>query len=162
VSTLTEDRSSFLEFSSPEFRDKFPDFSFTIQHHPSEPPEFHLRKLAEVVQQLPENLIEYYSGEVSIAQRAKGYPKNGLSVVETVRQIEECGSWMGLRNVETDPEYARLMREVSKQIYAGVGDAVKGMHREEAFIFVTSPDSVTPFHMDEEHNFLLQIRGQNK
>jgi hypothetical protein len=27
------------------------------------------------------------------------------------------------------------------------------------WIFVTSPFAVTPFHMDHEHNFILQIRG---
>jgi hypothetical protein len=33
------------------------------------------------------------------------------------------------------------------------------LHRE-AFIFLSSPGSVTPFHMDPEHNILLQIRGE--
>jgi len=31
------------------------------------------------------------------------------------------------------------------------------MGRREGFIFVSSPGSVTPHHMDPEHNFLLQI-----
>src|SRR3546814_7348487 len=33
------------------------------------------------------------------------------------------------------------------------------LHRE-AFIFLSSPGSVTPFHMDPEHNIMLQIRGE--
>jgi len=33
------------------------------------------------------------------------------------------------------------------------------MCEREAAIFVTSPGSVTPYHMDKEINFLLQIRG---
>jgi hypothetical protein len=33
------------------------------------------------------------------------------------------------------------------------------LHRE-AFIFLSSPGSVTPFHMDPEHNILLQIMGE--
>jgi hypothetical protein len=36
------------------------------------------------------------------------------------------------------------------------------MFRREGFIFISSPGSVTPFHMDPEHNFLLQIRGQKQ
>ena len=31
-----------------------------------------------------------------------------------------------------------------------------------ARIFVSSPGAVTPFHMDHEHNFILQIRGNKK
>jgi hypothetical protein len=27
------------------------------------------------------------------------------------------------------------------------------------WIFVTSPSAITPFHMDHEHNFIMQIRG---
>ena len=30
----------------------------------------------------------------------------------------------------------------------------------EAFIFVSSPGAVTPFHIDPEWNFLLQVRGR--
>jgi len=33
------------------------------------------------------------------------------------------------------------------------------MLRREGFVFVSSPGAVTPFHLDPEHNFLLQIRG---
>ena len=29
----------------------------------------------------------------------------------------------------------------------------------EGFIFVSSPGSVTPYHIDPERNFLLQVRG---
>jgi ribosomal protein L16 Arg81 hydroxylase len=32
----------------------------------------------------------------------------------------------------------------------------------QGFIFITSPGSVTPYHMDPEHNFLLQIRGTKR
>jgi len=34
-----------------------------------------------------------------------------------------------------------------------------GQHGREGFIFVSSPGATTPFHIDPEHNFLLQIRG---
>jgi hypothetical protein len=30
------------------------------------------------------------------------------------------------------------------------------------WIFVSSPGAVTPFHMDHEHNFILQIRGKKR
>lgn len=32
----------------------------------------------------------------------------------------------------------------------------------QGFIFVASPGSITPYHMDPEHNFLLQIRGSKE
>jgi len=30
------------------------------------------------------------------------------------------------------------------------------------WIFVTSPRTITPFHMDKEHNFILQIQGKKR
>ena len=36
------------------------------------------------------------------------------------------------------------------------------MHQREGFIFISSPSAVTPYHMDPEHNFLLQIRGEKQ
>jgi len=33
------------------------------------------------------------------------------------------------------------------------------MQRREGFIFLSSPGAVTPFHIDSEYNFLLQVRG---
>jgi oxalate decarboxylase/phosphoglucose isomerase-like protein (cupin superfamily) len=33
------------------------------------------------------------------------------------------------------------------------------MLKMEAFIFISSPGAVTPFHFDPEHNILLQLRG---
>ena len=33
------------------------------------------------------------------------------------------------------------------------------MSQPQGFIFLTSPGSVTPYHIDPEHNFLLQVRG---
>jgi hypothetical protein len=164
MSVLVDSRTTFLEFNAPEFREKFPDVGFQIRHHLCDRPEFQLSQLAELAQQLPEKLVEYYSGEVSVAQRSTGYPKNGLSVVETVRRIEECGSWMVLKNVETHPVYAAFLRVLLDEWYAQIDSRqrarLKGkLNREQAFIFISSPGSVTPYHMDDEHNFLLQIRG---
>ena len=30
------------------------------------------------------------------------------------------------------------------------------------FIFISAPPSVTPFHIDRENNFFLQVQGQKK
>ena len=34
------------------------------------------------------------------------------------------------------------------------------MCEREGHVFVSSPGAVTPFHLDHEHNFLLQVRGR--
>lgn len=154
--------SSCLEVNQSRFEAEFPKKSFMVRHNLCDRPEFTLPRLVELAQRLPENEVEYFSGKVSVNQDPSSHPRNGLSVAETVRRIEENGSWMVLKNVQSDPAYRGLMRQFLDEVYARLQPSFRGMHREEAFIFISSPGSVTPYHLDEEHNFLLQIRGSKQ
>ena len=73
-----------------------------------------------------------------------------------MRRIAECGSWMVLKRVEQDPEYAALLDRCLDGVAAQAGVSLPRMLRREGFIFLSSPSAVTPFHLDPEHNFLLQ------
>jgi hypothetical protein len=65
-----------------------------------------------------------------------------------------------LKFVETDPEYSQLLDACLAEIAAIAEPLNLGMDQRESFIFVSSPGSVTPYHIDPECNFLLQIRGR--
>jgi len=86
-------------------------------------------------------------------------PQNGLSVEETIERIGECGSWVLLKTIDQDPLYAQLMREVLAEIEPVVERTTGPMLRLEGFIFVSSPEAVTPLHFDPEYNILFQARG---
>lgn len=86
-------------------------------------------------------------------------PQNGLSVAETIERIEECGSWVLLKYIEQDPAYAQLMRDVLAEIEPIARERTGPMMRLEGFVFVSSPDAVTPLHFDPEYNILFQSRG---
>ena len=148
-----------IEIDPREFREKFPNQGFKVRHNLCNLSHFDIESLVDLAQRLPKQDLEYYSGNVGINQDPKSHPSNGLSVAETVRRIEECGSWMVLKNVQQDPVYGKLLREVLDSVYCNLDPSFDGMHREEAFIFISSPNSVTPYHLDEEHNFLCQVRG---
>lgn len=89
----------------------------------------------------------------------KDTPADGRSVEEVFRRLEEPGSWVALYNVQTDPEYQRFLWEV----LGSAGRIVQDQERVfdvRGFVFISAPPSVTPFHIDREHNFWLQIRGR--
>jgi Cupin-like domain len=164
TSLAAKNQVGLLEFERDQFRENFPTRGFKTSHHLCGRPEFLLPRLVELAQRLPESQVEYYAGNVPINQDRQHYRKNGLSVVDTVRRIEESGSWMVLKNVEVDPEYGKLLRAVLDDVYQQFDSSrssysLHGLHRETAFIFISSPNSVTPYHLDDEHNFLCQIRG---
>jgi hypothetical protein len=113
----------------------------------------------ELAKHLPEKNIEYNAGNIPMSIDPNVTPRNGLSVEETIRRIEECRSWMVLKYVEEDAEYRDLLHQCLAEIQPHTEPIAPGMMQPEGFIFISSPNSVTPYHMDPEHNFLLQVRG---
>jgi len=118
-----------------------------------------LEALVELGRTLPAEHVEYNAGDLPIGVDPDAVSRTGLSVEETIRGIENCGSWMVLKYVEQDPAYAALLEEVLGELAPVVEPVTGEMLTHQGFIFVSSPGAVTPFHMDPEHNILLQVRG---
>ncbi len=141
------------------FRAKFDKQPFLIEHDLCDHPLFDLNRILELAKQLPEDRVEYNLGDLPIGVDPAATPRNGMSVEDTIKRIETCKSWLVLKNVERDSDYNKLLRQCLDQIEAAVADTYPGIEPREGFIFLSSPGSVTPYHIDPEHNFLLQIRG---
>ncbi|MBX7168811.1 MAG: cupin-like domain-containing protein [Pirellulales bacterium] len=141
------------------FAEKFARAPYKIGHRLVDHPLLQLPRLIELASWLPESRVEYNAGDLSINQDPKLTPRNGLNIDETIRRIEECRSWMVLKNVEQHPEYKALLDECLEQVRPLSEQVEPGMNQREGFIFVSSPGSVTPYHLDPENNFLLQVRG---
>jgi hypothetical protein len=150
---------SLLTINAREFRESFDRVPFLIQHNLCDHPLFRLERLLTLAQSLPEHNVEYNAGNLPIDCDPNQSPANGLTAAETVRRIKECQSWMALKYVDWDLEYRDLLRRCLSEIKPHSEAIAPGMDVPEAFIFLTSPGSVTPYHMDPEHNFLLQISG---
>lgn len=84
---------------------------------------------------------------------------DGRSVAEIFRDIEEPGSWIAMYNVETDPDYRRFLWDVMSGLKHLLASD-ETVFDVRGFIFVSAPPSLTPFHIDRENNFWLQIRGR--
>lgn len=97
----------------------------------------------------------------SFADAPKLHP-NANGAVATLADIEKARAWMSLLNVQADPIYRRLIDEVLGEVRPIIDRTDPGMCYRAGWIFVSSPGAVTPFHMDHEHNFILQIRGKKR
>ncbi|WP_013629953.1 JmjC domain-containing protein [Rubinisphaera brasiliensis] len=150
----------WLSWNDQEFRSHFSREPFLIQHTLNDHPLFQMDRLLELVKSLPEKSIEYNAGKIPVSVSHDQTPRNGLSAEETVRRIAECESWLVLKYIEQDPPYAELLEQCLAQVRPLSEPIAPGMMKPHAFVFITSPGSVTPLHVDPEHNFLLQIRGQ--
>lgn len=150
---------TLLDIEPIEFATCFDRKPFLIGHHLCDHPLFQLDRLLQLAKDLPESHIEYNAGTLPVNQDQAKTPRNGLSPEETIQRIRECKSWMVMKWVENDPEYAALLEQCLAEVRPHSEPIAPGMRQPQAFIFVTSPGSVTPYHIDPEHNFLLQIRG---
>jgi len=87
---------------------------------------------------------------------------NRQSAESTLSQIAEAKAWMSLLFVHTDAHYRPLVQQIFEGLAAVVEPRDPGMCHRGAWIFVSSPGAVTPFHMDHVHTFILQIMGRKK
>jgi hypothetical protein len=165
---------NLLSLDDDLFSAYFDRHPFKIAHQLVGHPLLQLPRLVELARSLNRPIL-YFKGDHSIDQvGATGAQKSErtfvgrqlarpeLSAAETIAQIESCGAWMQIRDVGTDPEYAALLDELVDEFRASSERAAPGLSAPRADIFVSSPGATTPFHLDEEHNFLLQIRGSKK
>lgn len=149
-----------LELDHTAFRQNFGHTPFLVRHLLAGEELFSLPKLVELARRLPAAQVEYNAGNVPVTLDPAKTPRTGLSAEETIRRIEDCRSWLVLKNVEREPEYGALLDRCLSEVREFSETLAAGMTDKESFIFVSSPGSVTPYHMDPEQNFLLQIRGR--
>ncbi len=142
------------------FAAAYPDHPTKLHHDLVGHPLLTLDALAALAERMPLASVEYNKGDLPLGVLAQDTPANGLSLGETIRTIESNGSWAVLKNVERDADYGALLDAALAELEPIVARATGAMLHREAFIFLSSPGSITPFHMDPEHNILLQIRGQ--
>ena len=138
----------------------YPEQPVRLAHHLASHELLTLEALVELARRIRPVDAEYARGDVPVGLDPSDARPNGLSVEETIRQIEHCGSWMVLKFVEQDAVYRDLLSEILAGLEPVVAPATGAMLKREAFIFISSPGAVTPFHFDPEHNILLQIRGR--
>lgn len=142
-----------------DFAAAYPDRTARLKHGLVGHPLLSRDVLADLAARMRPRDVEYNLGDVPLGLRPEDAPANGLTIAETVRTIGENGSWCVLKNVERMPGYAQMLDSALAPLVPLVAQKTGEMAHRECFIFVTSPNSVTPFHMDPEHNILLQIEG---
>lgn len=144
------------------FAASFPMQPFSLRHQLAGNPLFTLPKIVDLVRHLPADSIEYNSGDAAIGQDAKETKFIDLDPEEVVRSIETAGAWMVLKRVEQHPAYRAVIEDCLNALarahgHADLEDA--GFEDIRGFMFVSSPNATTPFHVDAEDNIFVQIYG---
>ncbi|MDZ8052912.1 MAG: hypothetical protein RMX68_032560 [Aulosira sp. ZfuVER01] len=151
------------------FKENFNSSHFMFSHNLAGHPLFEIPRLVEladtILSQGRTNKIQTYTSRVPVEQKWNHRPriKQISEVKEAIAEIAESDSWVMLEDVQVDPQYAALLDQIFTELEILTGRPLRQeMTWFGAYIFIASPHSVTPYHIDSELNFLFQIHGEKQ
>lgn len=151
--------TSLLNIDADAFANAFARRCVKVRHELTSHPLFEQEAIAQLADQLPPSSVRREPGDLPLSH-TRGFVEAGVGrPSETVREIEENGFRVSLRDVQQLPEYARLVNQCLDEAAQYVAGREGGMKNRAGYIFVTAPASTTPMHYDAEHSFLLQVCG---
>ena len=137
-----------------------------VTHDLSSHPLLQIDALVELgKRQQARKLVRTHSADATAGTSFADAPNlhpNQKTAEETLAGIAQAKAWMSLLNVQADPIYRKFIDEVLDEVRPVTDRKDPGMCYRAGWIFVSSPGAVTPFHIDHEHNFILQIRGKKR
>lgn len=142
-----------------KFADAYPETPHIICHNLHDHPLLTIAAIADLGESLPTKSVEYNKGNLPVGIDPDSVPANGLTIGDTIRNAQTSGSWAVLKNIEQAPEYQRLLLDLLGELKPCIEIKTGKMLMPQGFIFVSSPNAVTPYHFDPEHNILLQLTG---
>ena len=150
--------SVFPPSAQATFAQNYPETPHVLHHTLEKHDLLELDALAHLAGQLPDSSIEYNRGDLPIG--VDGKPDGtGLSIEDTIRHIATSNSWAVLKNIEQVPAYRALLLRLLDELRPSIEARTGEMLRPQGYVFISSPDAVTPYHFDPEHNILLQLVG---
>lgn len=151
-----------IALSADDLRSAYPLRPFGLRHALALEPLLTLPALAELAGSLPGDRVEFNAGDLAPDQRPEDVRSVDMAPAEIVRRIETANAWLVLKRVEADPRYRALVERALLDVARQRGFSslkAAGFLDVQAFVFVSSANAVTPFHVDHEENFFVQIHG---
>ena len=145
------------------FDDAFPERSVGFIHDLHLDDRLTLAAVADLADRLPRRSVIADTAAQPLLVPQGGPPRGALERPgDVIRDLQNANAWLTLLMVEDDPAMAEIMNTQLDQLESGMaakqGKRVK-LRKRVAFVFVSSPNSVTPVHYDVEHSLLMQVSG---
>ncbi|WP_375511406.1 cupin-like domain-containing protein [uncultured Nostoc sp.] len=155
--------STIIKTDTPQFRKEFNLSSFMFSHNLAGHPLFEIPRLVELANTIlgkgEPAKVACQVGQIPVNLKWSQVPRKD-QVLSAIARIEESGSWILLKSVQLDPEYNTLLNQIVVELEELTGVPLrKEITWLDAYIFIASPHSITPYHIDHESNFLFQIHG---
>jgi len=148
------------------YDDAFPHESVGFSHDLHLDDRLTYASVADLADRLPRRSVIADTAAQPLLVPKGGPPRGVLERPgDVIRDLHNANAWLTLLNVEDDPGMAEVMNAKLDELESGMIArwGKRGhMYKRVAFIFVSSPNSVTPVHFDIEHSLLMQVKGSKK
>lgn len=154
-------------FDDHDLLNQMDSAAFKFTHKLLGHPALSLENLARVLPALSSERVAYSKGLLHVDDDFEGTFKgrsNDRGIEEIIENIRVSNAYIMVNRPEVDPSFAPLHRQLVEDVETlmrrlGVGDKAID---PKLFLFIASPNSVTPFHIDRYSTFLMQFRGSKQ
>lgn len=157
----------FKSFEAPSDIQLLDRRPFKFKHKLLGHPALSIESLSKALPEIPNHQVMYSKGLSDLGinfDRAHIEHKNGLTLSETIENIRTSNSYIAVKNPETHPSFHGLFNDLVDDVsqlmqVRGIG---KRAMEPMFWMFIASPNAMTPFHFDRYSNFLMQFRGSKQ
>ncbi|HEY8972798.1 MAG TPA: cupin-like domain-containing protein [Burkholderiaceae bacterium] len=158
-----EQAPRWLDIDADAMRGHYNRTGFQVRHRLAEHPLFTADALFKLARRMPVSAVKYRFGSVpgnthfdSSIERFRG----DLTLDDALDHLVEKRAYVALYNPEKDPEYGPVIEGLLAEIGLAARPYERLFNWYSTYVFISAHDAVTPYHMDREMNFLLQIAGR--
>ena len=151
-------------FEENDALDQLDSAAFKFNHKLLGHPSLSLENLARVLPELPVERVEFSKGLIDINadfEKTLETDRSKIKLEEIIENIRTSNSYIMVNHPDVHPSFAPIKRQLVEDVESIMRRL--GIGREaidpRLFLFIASPNSITPFHIDRYSNFLMQFRG---
>lgn len=155
-------KATHVQVDERALRENFNRRPFAFRHDLAADPRLQIGALFELADKLPRGEVLHWSGKIAVdgdIDNASKTHATQLSLRQTFDHIETAGSYILIRNAQLEPVFGRLVNDILDEIMVMTEPIDPGMCQRIAYVFIASPGSTTPYHMDRDVNFHFNLRG---
>lgn len=140
---------------------------FKVRHNLQEHPALSLVNLQQVHPRLPKDQVFFSSGSLNMVDdfdRAHIDQKSRFSLQDSLADLLHSNAYIMVRSPEVDPSFKDLFAAMKSDVELVMKAQELGDQTIDPmlYLFIASPRSITPFHIDRYSTLLLQLRGTKK
>jgi ribosomal protein L16 Arg81 hydroxylase len=131
-----------------------------LRHRLADHPLLSTESLAKLALRMNPEFVRFHDGERRFASRLDLHTDPSRHELRhAIDNLHKRSAFVQILNVREDPEYRQLVDEVLDAAAPHLPARDRVLINRDAAVFLASPGSTTPFHLDHEQNFLCHIRG---